>query len=62
MTTIEQQLHQLIGSYILKFYRSPQKIAINSEAYQELDERIKTLFAGLLVPDYFLPYNKIEAL
>ena len=62
MTTNEAQIHQIIGAYILKFYRSPQKIAINSEAYQELDDRIKTLFAGLLVPDYFLPYNKIEAL
>lgn len=60
--TIEEQIHQIIGTYILKYYRSPRKVAINVEAYQDLDDRIKTLFAGLLVPDYFLPYNKIEAL
>ena len=60
--TIEQQIHQLIGGYILKYYRSPRKIAINSEAYEQLDPKIKTTFAGLLVPDYFLPFNNIEAL
>ena len=58
----ENYIHQIIGAYILKFLRTPRKVAINSEAYEQLDAKIKTTFAGLLVPDYFLPYNKIEAL
>lgn len=58
----EEIIHQLIGDYILRYLRSPRKVAVNSEAYEQLDPKIKTTFAGLLVPDYFLPYNKIEAL
>lgn len=58
----ERKIHELIGSYILTYFRTPRKIAINSEAYEQLDPKIKTTFAGLLVPDYFLPFNNIEAL
>lgn len=58
----EEIIHQLIGDYILRYLRSPRKVAINSEAYEQLDAKIKTTFAGLLVPDYFLPFNNIEAL
>lgn len=58
----EQIIHEIIGAYILKYFRTPRKVAVNSEAYQQLDEKIKTTFAGLLVPDYFLPFNNIEAL
>lgn len=58
----ETIIHQLIGSYILRYRKSPNKIAINSEAYENLDAKIKDAFAGLLVPEYFMPFNNIEAL
>ena len=58
----ESIIHQLIGSYIIRYNKSPKKIAVNSEAYANLDAKIKDAFAGLLVPDYFMPFNNIEAL
>ncbi len=58
----EARLHQLIGSFIIKFGRSPKCIKINSEHYVNLPESIKIKFAGLLELSYFLPYNDIEAL
>jgi len=58
----ETIIHQIIGAYIIKYLRAPRKIAINSEAFEQLDPKIKHTFSGLLVPDYFLPFNNIEAL
>ena len=58
----ESRLHQLIGSFIIKFGRSPKCIKINSSHYLILPESIKIKFSGLLEKSYFLPFNDIEVL